>query len=104
MILIFLGFGFLIGMPLAFVGLYHDNKQAQQQAQQIEEDTRYELEERLTLLESIIERRKRSAYILELELRDAAPNKKASLLNKLNTLDKQTYKDMQELNKLKELL
>lgn len=59
------------------------------------------VDDEIALLEVIIERRKLAASILERELDDTHDTKKkAIILNKLNALDKQTFKDVQRLNKL----
>lgn len=76
-------------------------KQKNQDKQIIDSDT---IENEIILLEINLERRKEAAAILESELQHCRPNRKATILTKLNTLDKQSYKDMERINKLKELL
>lgn len=97
MIIIFLIVGVGIGLAVGICQVVHDST-ANREPPEIDQNTL----DKITMLELIIERRKQSAYILELELENATGKRKATLLNKLNTLDRQTYKDMQELNKLKE--
>lgn len=55
-------------------------------------------------LEIIIERDNQRAALLEKELKTATPKRTETLLNKLNTIDKQTLKHHQKINKLKEQL
>ena len=63
-----------------------------------------EKENEITMIECNIKRRLNAAYILECELeKDIEPLKRARLLNQLNTLDKQTFKDYKRIEKLKEL-
>jgi ribosomal 50S subunit-associated protein YjgA (DUF615 family) len=58
--------------------------------------------EEITMIQCNINRRIESAYILENELQqqDIKPLKKARLLNQLNTLDKQTFKDYKRIEQL----
>lgn len=59
----------------------------------------------IALLEIIIERRKRAASTLEYQLDSISDsNKRITIITKLNTMDKQTFKDVQRLNKLKDMI
>ena len=61
------------------------------------------IESEIAMIEYNINRRIESANILEDELKkDIEPLKRARLLNQLNTLDKQTFKDYKRIEELKE--
>lgn len=57
----------------------------------------------IALLETIIERRDEICLQLENDLKHAPPNKRITILNKLNILDKQGFKDRARLKLLKAL-
>lgn len=60
------------------------------------------IDEEIAMLEISIERRKEAACILEKDLKYTTnESKRVTLLNKLNTLDKQTFKDVQRIEKLR---
>ena len=59
----------------------------------------------IAALEIIIERRKAAAVILEKQLKNTLDSsKRVTLITKLNTMDKQTLKDQQRINKLKAMV
>ena len=61
-------------------------------------------ETELAMIEYNIIRRKEASFILEneLEKENIEPLKKARLLNQLNTLDKQTFKDYKRIQSIKD--
>ena len=60
-------------------------------------------ESEIAMIECNINRRQEAAFILENELdKDIEPLKRARLLNQLNTLDKQTYKDYKRIESIKD--
>lgn len=63
------------------------------------------INDNIAMLETVIERRKIIACRLEKQLEDTInTNKQNSILSKLITLDKQTFRDIQTINKLKKQL
>jgi hypothetical protein len=70
-----------------------------------EENTLDEQQENeIAMIECNIKRRLEAAYILECELNktDIEALKRARLLNQLNTLDKQTFKDYKRIESIKD--
>jgi hypothetical protein len=60
-------------------------------------------ESEISMIECNIYRRQQAALILEYELeKDIEPLKRARLLNQLNTLDKQTFKDYKRIESIKD--
>lgn len=57
----------------------------------------------IALLETVIERRDTISIQLEKDLEQASGNKRITILNKLNILDKQGFKDRERLKLLKTL-
>lgn len=57
----------------------------------------------IALLETIIERRDQISIQLEKELENTTPKQRITILNKLNILDKQGFKDRARLKLLKAL-
>lgn len=75
-------------------GIYND-------ADEMESDL-YEREEELAYLECLQSRRREIDTILTEELKSATPKRKVSILTKLNTNDKASWKDNIRINELKE--
>lgn len=70
-----------------------------------DDNINHDIIEEIAALEIIIERRKAAAAIIEKQLENTFDNnKRVTLLTKLNTMDKQTLKDVQRLNKLKAMV
>lgn len=59
-----------------------------------------ELNNEILNLEVIIQRDNKRAAYLENELKTATPKQTETILNKLNTIDKQTLRHRQKINKL----
>lgn len=68
-----------------------------------ENDDSPDYSDEIALLETIIERRDEISVQLEKDLLHATPKQRITILNKLNILDKQGFKDRQRLKQLKEL-
>lgn len=67
----------------------------------VDDDIDQTIDDELAMLEIAISRRQQVAIELENELNNTAGKQKQQILLKLNTLDKQTFKDKQRIAKLK---
>lgn len=100
--------GFVYGLFQAINSDVNNGMERQKQLEnelEIINNKKFQCEEEIAMLENIIDKGQTIAYQLEKELESCNDIKRQQvILSKLITLDKQTYKDKQRINKLKEEL
>ena len=99
------GYNHANGKPLQYNKLYNVSIVSRNTVQ--EECAEYKLEQlksELLMLKTIVERDNKRALLLEHELKTASAKRRETILNKLNTLDKQTYKHKKRMDQIKDLL
>ena len=103
------GINYAKGKPLQYNELYNVHEFRCGTVQDIvqnehEQYQQEQLESELLMLKTIVERDNNRAMLLEQELKKAPAKRRETILNKLNTLDRQTYKNKARIDQIKDLL
>ena len=103
------GINYSRGKPLQYNEKYNVHNFPCGNVQNIVHDEREQykieqLESELLMLETIVKRDNYRAMLLEQELKKAPAKRRETILNKLNTLDRQTYKNKTRIDQIKDLL
>ncbi len=105
-VLMYILLGVLVAVSIPFFhGLIFGLPETDTETEETEEtEVNVNIEDEIAMLEINVERRNEISSILEKELETCLNEKRRIiLLSKLNTIDKQTYKDLERIRKLKDL-